>query len=176
MKWFDREKIDGFVPWVAIDHPDFPGKKVEVGGFKPFLRTNPPAKELDALAEKHRQFLVEFMQHLPQLQFADVKVEALGGGVYRIACHVLNTGYLPTMSEMGRLNGAAYPLQIELIVPDKTQFLKGTRRAQLDRLVGHGGKAEMTWLVRTPEGKPAEGKIAVYAPAVGRAEATIELK
>jgi hypothetical protein len=175
LKWFDREKIDGFIPWSAVEHPDFPGKKVEVGGFKPFVQTNPPAKELDALAEKHRQFLLELARHLPQLQLADVKVEALGGGVYRVACDVLNSGYLPTMAEWG-LNGGAYPLQIELLLPEKTQFLKGTRRAEVDRLAGRGGKAELTWLVRTPEGKPAAGKIAVYAPAVGRAEAAVELK
>ncbi len=36
--------IDGFVPWTAIEHPDFPDKKVEVGGFKPFYRLNPPAE------------------------------------------------------------------------------------------------------------------------------------
>ena len=176
LKWFDREEIDGFVPWTPVEHPDFPGKKVEVGGFKPFVLANPPAKELDALAEKHHQFLLEFSKYLAQLQIADVKVESLGGGVYRIACHVLNTGYLPTMSEMGRLNRGAYPLQVELTLPEKTQFLKGTRRAELARLAGRGGKAEMNWLVRTPEGKPAEGKIAVYAPAVGRAESPVELK
>jgi hypothetical protein len=176
LKWFDRERIDGFVPWAAVEHPGFPGKTVEIGGFKPFVLANPPANELDALAEKHRQFLLEFTKHLPQLQLADVKVESLGGGVYRLACHVLNAGYLPTMSEMGRINGSAYPLQIELVLPEKTLFLKGTRRAELDRLAGRGGKVEMTWLVRTPEAKPAEGKIAVYAPAVGRAEATVELK
>jgi hypothetical protein len=175
LKWFEREKIDGFVPWAAVEHPDFPGKKVEVGGFKPFLQTNPPAKELDALAEKHSQFLLELTSHLPQLQLADVKVEGLGGGVYRVACHVLNTGFLPTMADWG-LNGGAYPLQIELLLPEKTQFLKGTRRAEVNRLAGRGGKAEMTWLVRMPEGKPAEGKIAVYAPAVGRTEEKVELK
>jgi hypothetical protein len=111
---------------------------------------------------------------LPQLQLADVKVEALGGGVYRVACHVLNSGYLPTMAEWGP-NGGAYPLQIELLLPEETQFLKGTKRSELNRLVGRGGKTEMTWLVRTPEGKPAEGKIEVHAPAVGRAESAIKL-
>jgi hypothetical protein len=113
---------------------------------------------------------------LPQLQLGDVKVEALGGGVYRIACHVLNTGYLPTMPEMGQFNGAAYPLQIELVLPEKTQFIQGTKRKELNRLAGRGGKTEATWLVRTPEGKPAAGQIAVYAPAVGRAEAAVELR
>ena len=175
LRWFEREQIDGFVPWKTIDHPDFPNKTVEVGGFKPFVLLNPPAKELDALAEKHSQFIVEFLKLLPKLELADVKVEPLGGGVHRISCEVLNSGYLPTMSEMGQINGTAYPLQIELQLPEKTTFLKGTPRAEVARLAGRGGKAELTWLIRAPDGKPATGKIVVYAPAVGRAESTVKL-
>jgi hypothetical protein len=176
LRWFERENIDGFVPWKAIDHPDFPNKTVEVGGFKPFVLLNPPAKELDALAEKHSQFIAEFLKLLPKLELTEVKVEPLGGGVHRISCEVFNSGYLPSMSEMGRLNGAAYPLQIELQLPEQTTFLKGTPRAQVARPASRGGNAHTTWLIRTPDGKPASGKIVVYAPAVGRAESAIELK
>ncbi|MEX2140492.1 MAG: M14 family metallopeptidase [Pirellulales bacterium] len=176
LRWFEREKIEGFVPWKAIEHADFPNKTVEVGGFKPFVLLNPPATELDALAERHSQFMIEFLKLMPKLDLAEVKVEPLSAGVYRISCQVLNTGYLPTMSEMGQINGAAYPLQIELQLPEKTVFLKGTPRAEVNRLAGRGGKAEAMWLVRTAEGKPASGKIVVYAPAVGRAEAAVELK
>ncbi len=176
LRWFEREKIDGFVPWKAIPHPDFPDKTVEVGGFKPYVQLNPPAKELDALADKHSEFVIEFSKLLPKLEPAEIKIEPLGGGVHRISCKVLNSGYLPTMSEMGQINGAAYPLQIELQLPEKTTFLKGTPRAQVDRLAGRGGKEEMTWLVRTPEGRSASGTIVVYAPAVGRIESAIELK
>lgn len=176
LRWFEREKIEGFVPWKSIEHPDFPNKTVEVGGFKPFVLLNPPAKELDALAEKHSQFVLEFLKLMPKLDLNEVKVEPLGAGVYGISCAVLNTGYLPTMSEMGSVSGAAYPLQIELQLPKKSTFLKGTRRTQVNRLAGRGGKAETMWLVRTVDGKPASGKIAVYAPAVGRAETAIELK
>ena len=52
LRWFDREKIDGFVPWKEVKHPDFPDKKVEVGGVKPFMMLNPPAKELDVPCAK----------------------------------------------------------------------------------------------------------------------------
>lgn len=176
LRWFEREKIDGFVPWKQIEHPDFPNKKVEVGGVKPFLILNPPAKELDALADKHRQFLIELAGRMPELKLSETKVEPLGSGVYRVACTVINSGYLPTMSEMGKTSGQPYPLQIELDLPDKTVFVQGTPRSSLDRLTGGGGKAEKTWLVRTPDGKPATGKIHVYAPAVGRVSATVELK
>jgi Zinc carboxypeptidase len=176
LRWFEREKIEGFVPWVAVEQSDFPGKKVEVGGFKPFLLLNPPAKELDSLAEKHLEFVREFSELLPQLALSEVKVESLGAGVYRVSCTALNNGYLPTMCEMGRINGAAYPLQIELRLPDGTRFLKGHPRAEINRLAGRGGKSEVMWLVRTSDAKPADGKITVHAPAVGRAEATVELK
>jgi hypothetical protein len=176
LRWFDREKIDGFVPWKAIEHPGFPGKKVEVGGFKPFVLLNPPAKEIDALADKHVKFVRELVGLLPRLELADVKVEPQGAGVHRISCEVINSGYLPTMSDMGKTSGAAYPLQIELQLPEGTKFLKGTPRSEVDRLAGRGGKAEVAWLVRTADAKPANGTIAVYAPAVGRTELAIELK
>jgi hypothetical protein len=176
LRWLEREKIEGFVPWTSIEHPDFPKKSVEIGGFMPFVLLNPPAKELDSLAEKHSRFLVEFLKLMPKLEVADAEVEPLGGGVHRISCEVFNSGYLPTMSEMGQVNGAAYPVQIELQLPGKTTFLKGTPRSQVDRLAGRGGKSEVTWLIRIPDGKPVTGKIVVYAPAVGRAETSIELK
>jgi hypothetical protein len=112
---------------------------------------------------------------MPQLELADVKVEALGAGVFRVSCKVLNNGYLPTMLEMGKTNGAAYPLQIELDLPEGTKFLKGSRRSEVERLAGRGGKAEVTWLVRTA-GQGVMGKIVVYAPAVGRSESPVELK
>jgi hypothetical protein len=175
LRWLEREKIDGFIPWTAIEHPDFPNKKVEVGGIKPFVLLNPPVAELDALADKHTQFIVELSKLLARLELTDVKAEPLGGGVYRVSCQVLNNGYLPTMSEMGRISGAAYPLQIELQLPAKTNFLQGTPRAEMARLAGRGGKHESRWLIRTPDGKPAQGKILVYAPAVGKAEAAVEL-
>jgi len=50
VKWADSMGVaDYFVPWTEIDHPDFPGAKAEVGGFKPFVRNNPPVKFLDSI-------------------------------------------------------------------------------------------------------------------------------
>jgi hypothetical protein len=176
LRWFEREKLDGFVPWKAIEHPDFPEKKVEVGGFKPFVLLNPPAKELDSLAEIHSKFLVELAGLLPQLKITEPKTESLGAGVYRITATVVNTGFLPTMSEMGRISGTPYPLQAELQLPNGVTFIQNTPRREIAPLSGGGGKAELVWLVRAGDDKPAAGRIVVHAPAVGRAEAAIELK
>lgn len=176
LRWLEREKIDGFVNWTAVEHPDFPGKKVEVGGFKPFYRLNPPAKELDALAEKHVKYLTALPQWLPQLSITESKAENLGGGTVRISATVANTAYLPTMPEMGRVNGEAFPLLVELVLPKDTVFLQGDARGRLPRLEGSGGKAERTWLVRFSGEIPKSLELKVSAPSIGTASQMIEIK
>jgi len=171
LRWLEANRIEGFVPWKAIEHPDFPGQKVEVGGFKPLVDINPPAAELDKLAEKQVAFLHKLPDYLPKLELRDIKIESLGGGLRRATVTVANTGYLPTMPEMGGVNGIPYPLQIEINVPKETVFLQGHARSEINRLPGITGKSERTWLFRMPEKPPAdfEFKIRAWAPAVGEA-------
>ena len=175
LRWLAREKLDGFVDWKPVDHPGFPGKKVEVGGFKPFYALNPPARELDPLADKHLQFVTTLPKWLPKIAVTESKAESLGSGVYRITATVVNRGFLPTMSEMGQVNGQAYPLQIALTLPKGAELLQGHQRTRLPRLEGSGGKTERTWLLRLGEEKPKSLEVQAWAPAVGRAAATVTL-
>jgi hypothetical protein len=176
LRWLEREKIDGFAAWTPVEHADFPGKKVEVGGFKPFFALNPPAKLLDDLAEKHVKFLTTLPKWLPRLVLTDTKAETLGGGVVRVSTTVVNQGYLPTMPEMGRVSGEPFPAWIELTLPAKTVLLQGYARTRLPRLEGAGGKAERTWLVRFSGDVPVKIDIKAYAPAVHGASASVEIK
>lgn len=175
LRWLAKEKIDGFVDWKAVEHPDFPGKKVEVGGFKPFYALNPPAKDLDGLADKHLQFAATLPSWLPKLALIDAKAEALGSGVYRISATAVNRGFLPTMAEMGQVNGESYPLQIALTLPKGAELLQGSQRTKLPRLAGSGGKSEKTWLLKLGEEKPKQLEIQAWAPAVGRAAVKVDL-
>jgi hypothetical protein len=175
LNWLAREKIDGFVPWTPIQHPDFPGRKVEVGGFKPFVLLNPPAKELEPLAEKHADFVLELARLMPRLKIQEARAEPLGGGIQRITVTVANTGYLATSSAMGQLSGEVFPLLLRLDAPKGSQYLKGTPRTELERIRG-GDKVRWTWLIRPPEGKPGQATVRVSAPAVGFATVTLDLK
>ncbi|MCE9526063.1 MAG: hypothetical protein K8R36_08415 [Planctomycetales bacterium] len=175
LRWLAKEKLDGFVDWKPVEHPDFPGKKVEVGGFKPFYSLNPPAKELEGLADKHLQFAVSLPHWLPKLALINAKAEALGSGVYRVTATVVNRGYLPTMPEMGQVNGESYPLQIALTLPKGAELLQGSPRTKLPRLEGSGGKSEKTWLLKLGEEKPKQIEIQAWAPAVGRATVRVDL-
>jgi hypothetical protein len=175
LRWFAQQKIDGFVEWKEISHADFPQRKVEVGGFKPFLRLNPPADQLEPLAEKHCQFVRRLVELLPRLAIQETKVEPLGQHVWRITAVVVNRGYLPTESQMGRTTREPHPLQIQLELPEGASLVTGHPRTQLPALAGRGGKVEQTWLVRVAETKPAALKVRVWSPSVGRVTKRIKL-
>jgi hypothetical protein len=176
LRWLARENIDGFVAWTTIEHPDFPGKKVEVGGFKPFYRTNPPAKELDPLADKQLKFIMSLPGRLPKLSITDAKAEKLGGSVVRVTATIINQGYLPTMPDMGRVNGEAYPAWAELTLPKDAALLQGHARTRLPRLEGLGGKTERTWLIRFPGELRKSVELKAFAPAVGSASEIVEIE
>ncbi len=175
LRWFAQEKIDGFVPWKPFKHPDFPGKTVEIGGFKPFLLANPPGKLLDPLAAKHTDFVLELARLMPRVKIHEAKVEPLGDGIQRITVTIVNSGYLPTASEIGRITGEIWPLLLVLDAPKGSAYLKGTPQHELARLRG-GEKTEWTWLIRTPDGKPGKATITVSAPAVEGDTTTVDLK
>ena len=176
LRWFAEKKIDGFVDWKPVAHPDFPGRKVEVGGFKPFLRLNPPAEELEPLAERHWRFLRRLVELLPDLAIEEVKTEPLGEGVWRVTALVVNRGYLPTVSAMGRLANEPLLLQAAIDLPPGASLVTGHPRVQLPTLPGNGGKAEPRWLVRTERGKEAVLTLRAWCASVGSVTKSVKVK
>lgn len=176
LRWLQREGLDGFAPWTRIDHPDFPDRQTEVGGFRPFYLLNPPAKELDGIADKHYQFLMRLPDWMPRIAIAETRVEVLGAQVVRITAKSINRGFLATMPEMASVNGQGYPLQIELTAPAGSTFIQGSPRQRVARLRGNGGNQETVWLVRIPESNETSMQIHLSAPAVGAATAEIKIQ
>jgi len=176
LRWFDREKIAGFVNWTPIEHPGFPDRRVEVGGFKPFLQRNPPARLLPELAEKHATYVCRLIEQFPKLQVRETKAERLGAGVWRVTATVANPGYLPSVSAMGEISTWPQPLQIEIELPEGASLLTGHRRVRLPRLTGSGGSAEQSWLIRAASDAKPEVRIHAWSPSVGSASAVVTMK
>ncbi|MCA9185734.1 MAG: hypothetical protein KDA99_08945 [Planctomycetales bacterium] len=171
LRWLAAKNVDGFVDWARIDHPDFPDRVVEVGGFKPWVRTTPPRAELAKTLDANWQFLRTLPEHLPQLHIDVIRIEDLGGGIFELRADVINQGYLPTSSKMGVESRNTYPLQYELTLPAGAEFLRGSRRVlAAEPISGNGGRQEKTWLIRLPPSTAMEGKLRVFAPHVGDVE------
>ncbi len=176
LAWFERRGIKGFVPWEPIAHPDFPGRRVEVGGFKPYRRTNPPIDELERLIGKHVDFLQQIADMLPKLRIAEVKPEPLGGNVWRVSVTVVNEGELPTFPQMGEISRQTQPAQVAIDLPAGAALVTSHPRRRLPTLAGQGGHATETWLVRVPPATDGKFKIRVWAPAVGSVEKAFFLR
>jgi len=175
LRWFAREGIDGFVPWKRIEHPDFLGKRVEVGGIKPFVMLNPPVEELDGLVDTHFTFLAEAADKLPRLRFEEIETDSLGGGTWRVEVTLVNRGFLPTVSEMGGLCKQLHPVQIELQLPEGAALVSGHPRVQVPPLAGGGGTVKRSWLVRTDQTGSTKLKVRAWSPSVGEAVKAIRL-
>jgi hypothetical protein len=172
LKWIDENASESFVPWKAYEHPDFPGRKVEIGGFAPFARTNPPEKLLADLAAKHGKFLTDLAGKLPRIGIRKTEAKPLGESVYDVTVQVENTGYLPTALGQGGLTREVYPTRVVLKTEDKF-ILSGDRITMLNAIQG-GATKDVRWVVRAKGAKKLD--VEIISMLSGRMQTSIELK
>ena len=61
LRWAEQNDIkDYFLKWTEIDHPDFPGNKVDVEGIALFKMLDSPVSIIDEVSNKHNEFIMEF--------------------------------------------------------------------------------------------------------------------
>jgi hypothetical protein len=173
LRWFEQEGIDGFVDWTPVSHPDFPDRLVEVGGFRPYLRDNPPAAMLQEITTQQFEMLRLLAGLLPEPQFREVEVEDLGEGLFRVTARVANMGYLPTSTRKAQNIRADYPLNIAIELPEGASLLNGALRSRVERIGGNGEWSEHAWLVLAPTGGMV--RLVAACPSVGMATASAEL-
>ncbi|MSR28079.1 MAG: hypothetical protein EXS03_00690 [Phycisphaerales bacterium] len=140
----------GFVPWAPFDHPTL--GKVEIGGFAPGFRTDPPASEIDRLAKALAGIASTLANRRPRCEFANVSARQVTPGLIEIECEVVNTGWLPTATAMGRMNKTPPPIVVRISAP-KECLESGRRVTIIDGLAGAGGRQRFKWLVRAQPGE-----------------------
>ena len=172
MKWFDEHAPEAFIKWRPIEHPDFPNQRVEVGGYRPYILTNPPAEMIDDITAKHADFLTTAAKQLPRIGIRKVETKHLGRSVYEVTIQVENTGFLPTMLAHGRTTREVHPTRLVINLDDKL-FLSGTRIASLPAIRGSSGMVEQRYTIRASDLKEIDFE--VVSMLAGRIKGTIEL-
>jgi hypothetical protein len=150
LSYLDSLGVDGFVPWTAARHPTL--GDVEVGGFRPNARVNPPAAEVRELSQKHAEFAAWLGQQLPAVEVVETTVEGRGDNVYLVTAVLANEQYLPTQMSMGQRVRFNRPISVRLMPAQGVTVLTGNPQQQVPRLDGMGGRAKFTWLVQAPAG------------------------
>jgi hypothetical protein len=171
-KWADSLGIkDYFLPWIKIEHPDFQGMSVEVGGFKPYMKHNPPISYLNDVADSHSKFVEELLKQRAQLAYQQVKVEKLDGDVFRISGKIVNTGLLPTHTELGDKTRWVRKIRNRIQIGGPQSLLIGTGKSFHNKLEP-GESIEFQYLVS------GRGKVILEAgsPMTGLISQSLDLK
>ena len=170
LKWAEQENIDDvFVDWEKVDHPDFKDQTVEVGGVRPFVMHNPPFSKVDSIALEHTDFILKLAQQQPKLEFHNLKVESLKGGLKRISVDLLNNANLPTHSELGQRSRWLRKIRVDLSA-DKEDIVTGDKIELIKKMDALEAKS-LSWIVK------GNGKLnlKVGAPHTGFTELNINL-
>ena len=173
LEWFDKNAPQSFIKWQPIDHPDFPDRKVEVGGYAPFSQSNPPEDMLEKIITGHTDFLMTVIERLPRIGIRKIESKHLGQGTYDIKIQIENTGFLPTSLAHGQTTREVYPTRLIIELDDK-YFLSGTRITPLPVIDGSGGMVEERYIIYSPNGDNIDFK--VISMLAGQIEGTIDLK
>ena len=172
LRWAAQEGLSNyFVNWTEIEHPDFPGQKVEVGGIAPYMMVNPPVSMIGETAKKHTDFIVELASLQSNLQLINLKTESVGRGITRITVDLYNGGTLPTHSQMGERSKWLKRIKVNLDLGNGQEVVSG-RKIQLINSVGGDNSRTLTWLVK---GKGSL-TIAAGAPHAGNVNLAVNLK
>lgn len=171
LKWADAKGVNSFVPWTRVEHTDFPGKSVEVGGLMPYALNNPPVQFLDSAVIRHQAFFTDYLKAMPRTEIVNTKVESLGNGVSRVSVTVVNKGLLPTYPEIGERVRFVYKVSCKIKLSEGQTLISGklnNYRGALDA----GESEEYSWLIS------GKGKVTVEggSPTSGISNLELTLK
>jgi hypothetical protein len=167
----DERDGAGFIDWAPFDHPDL--GPVEIGGFRPGFKLNPPEEAIPGLVDEQAQFITKLLEMAPRLVIEDPRVEALGAGVWRISLRLRNDGQLATRSAIG-VKARRLPPIVVHIDADDDALVSGSRIERTGAIGPHGAAVDHEWIVRAPAG--SEGAITIRTAEWGDFEKTLTLE
>lgn len=169
LRWAASQGIaDTFTPWKAVNHPDFPGQTVEVGGIDPFVLVNPPYKLVDGIVSKHTDFLIGLAGMAPQIELVGVKTEKVADGLTRVTLKVLNAGDLPTYTKIGDRSYFLKKIAVKVNTNANQTVVSGRKSQTLESIAGKDFK-ELTWLIK------GTGKVTIDAGSPTTGSKSIEV-
>ena len=164
--------VNAFAEWTSYDHPDL--GMVEIGGFMPYVTTNPPADQLPELGRSHGEFVARLAGMLPRVDIVDTEVTAHGGGLFTVTAAIENSGYFPTSLQHGVVSRSVQPTTVRIQV-DAASILTGDAKSSTVRkLEGSGSREAFSWVIRGDEGESVE--IWVRSQKGGTDTATVTLR
>ena len=172
LQWIDGAGESArFLPWKSFQHPEL--GLVEIGGFAPFARTEPPRADWDRIAGKELDFLLSLGADLPRVSIEKLEARRLAGGLIEVEAAVLNDSLLPVSNKAGQRADASRPLKARLVLPDGAKLVGGQVQTLIRDLAGKS-RRELRWLVFCDQ--PLQIGLKLDSDNAGEATAIVEVK
>lgn len=171
LKWAEAEGITNtYTPWKEYNHPDFPGKKVEIGGVHPYAMMNPPYKYVKDIVSKHAEFVLNLAENAPIIEITDVKTEKLDNGLSKVSLRIFNTGMMPTLTAVGERSYFLKNIAVNVKLANNQKLVSGQTLQTVGSIQGKK-YVELEWLVQ------GNGKVTIEAgsPNTGRDKVEVSL-
>ena len=173
IKWSDSVlQGKGFADWTPFRHPTL--GEVEIGGFVPYVRTNPPPDSIDKTIGFGVDFAFKLMAKLPDVAIGKTKVENLGQDLYRLTVYFTNNGWFPTSTAQGRKAQTAWPITVRLKTAPGQSLFSGRPIESIPFLEGSGGTGKIEWTVRGPKGSGVT--VSAWSPRLGETAVQLVLE
>ncbi len=170
LEWSDRVlEGKGFLPWKAFEHPQLGA--VEIGGFRPGVRTNPPAALLESLTDRQVRFVKDLLGRLPRIALRDVKAKTLAEGAIEVTATLVSEGDFPVITAMGSHARSVMPVRVTIDVAPGA-ILQGRALEKIDRLGRRGDHRKLRWVIRGKAGKTIRIRAVAEKAGVATAEVT----
>jgi len=115
---------DGVVKWKEFDHPTY--GKIEIGGTKKEWGRTPVSFLLEEECHRNMAYTLYHADQMPRLSIADVEVEKLGEGLYKVWVTIENSRLIPTRINQDVSNHISPPDIVTLSGP-KVKVLSSGR-------------------------------------------------
>jgi Zinc carboxypeptidase len=162
-KWlkYDDEQIkdgaaSGFLDWKPFKHPQL--GDVEIGGFVPGFKLNPPDSELPRLVEEQARFIEALCGKFPKIAADPVTVASAGTGLWRVSLRATNTGAMASMPAIGVKSRRDLPTILTIDVP-LDRIVAGEKLVRSWSLAGSGGQVEAEWMITGDAGSTVEVEV-----------------
>lgn len=171
LKYSDEQRDGaGFVPWTEVDHPKY--GTVEVGGWVPYFKLNPPPGEIGTIASRQASFVLDLLARLPKVSIDEPKLTRLNDGLYEIELSMVNDGMLPTGTAMATRNRKGRPYVLRLETPLES-IIAGQRVQKFWSIPGSGGREHARWIIQSADG--SDVAVVMFSEKFGEIRRTITL-
>lgn len=146
LEYFDSAGIQGFVDWTPFEHSTL--GPVEIGGFLPLAKLNPPSDQLDDAAQKQTDFVLKLLDMKPQVNVVGPEIKELASGLYEVRFAIENTGVMATSTAFSQSSRTMLPMIVR-ISSSVDNLVSGQRTTSVWGIDGNGGRSEHHWILRS---------------------------